>query len=200
MLQAARGGDESVRLAAIQVVGKLGDESTVPALLEIAAADDAELSQAAMEALGRLRGENVNAELTRRLADADGKSLAVLIELVGQRRIGAVAELVKALHHSDEATRNAALVALGAAAGAERFGFANLRSRAGQGAIGFGRCREGIAGGMRANARSRGDGREACRCDGGIVDGHQGSVHSNLRCHGRAEGAGDDRGRGEGWR
>jgi hypothetical protein len=51
------------------------------------------------------------------LAEAKGKTLDVLIELVGKRRINAVAELIKVFHSSDDATRNAALVALGATAG-----------------------------------------------------------------------------------
>ena len=72
-----------MRLAAIQAVGKRGDANSVPALLEIAANSDGELSQAAMTALAQLPGENVNDELARRLPAAEGKSLVVLIETVG---------------------------------------------------------------------------------------------------------------------
>ncbi|MFO0788594.1 MAG: HEAT repeat domain-containing protein [Pirellulales bacterium] len=117
VLTAAEKGDQRIRLAAIEVLGRKGDESTVPTLLEIAASDEAELSQAAKAALVRLAGQKVNAELAQRLHDAKGKPQLVLIELVGQRRIDAVADLVAALRSSDEATRNAALVALGATAG-----------------------------------------------------------------------------------
>jgi HEAT repeat protein len=117
VVRAAGTGDKQVRLAAIQVVGRKGDAAAVPALLAIATDSDAELSQAAKAALAGLPGEKVNAELARRLPEAKGKSLAVLIELVGQRRINAVPELVKALSHGDEATRNAALTALGATVG-----------------------------------------------------------------------------------
>jgi hypothetical protein len=114
---AARDGDMRVRLAAIQAIGKRGDANSVPALLEIAADANSELSQAAVAALSQLPGENVNAELARRLSSASGKSLVMLIETVGQRRVDAAAELVKAIDHSDEATRRAALKALGATAG-----------------------------------------------------------------------------------
>ena len=52
---------------------------------------------------------------------AEGKTLAVLIELVGQRRIDATPALVKALDHPDAAVRSAALTALGATVGAKDF-------------------------------------------------------------------------------
>jgi hypothetical protein len=59
----------------------------------------------------------VNAEIAARLPKAEGKTLPVLMELVGQRRIDATPALVKALDHSDAATRSAALTALGATVG-----------------------------------------------------------------------------------
>jgi HEAT repeat protein len=113
VLEAAGTGDEQVRLAAIALVGRLGDESAVPTLLEIAADSDAELSQAARSALAGLPGKKVDAELAARLAKAKGKSLPVLIELVGERRIEATPDLVKSLESSDAKIRNAALAALG---------------------------------------------------------------------------------------
>jgi len=117
VLQAARKGDEQVRLAAIGVVGRLGDVSSVSSLLEIAADSDAELSQAAKSALAGLPGKKVDADIASRLSAAKGKSQVVLIELVGARRINAIADLVKALNHRDKAIRSAALTALGATAG-----------------------------------------------------------------------------------
>ena len=117
VLKAARVGDTQVRLAAIDVVGRLGDASCVPALLEIAADSNAELSQAAKLALANLPGEQVNADLANRLHTAKGKSMAILIELIGVRRIDATADLVKALDDPDEAIRSVALTALGATAG-----------------------------------------------------------------------------------
>ena len=89
-------------------------------LLKIAADEDAELSEAAKSALAALPGDKVNAELARSVPDAKGKALVVLIELIGKRRINAVAELTKVLHGSDEATRNVALVALGRHGGSRR--------------------------------------------------------------------------------
>lgn len=116
VLQAAREGDSRVRRAAIEVVGKLGGASSVATLLEIASSPDRDLSQAAKAALARLSGDEVNAELVRRVADARGNSLAILFDTIGQRRIAATPHLVKAINHSDESVRRAALKALGATA------------------------------------------------------------------------------------
>ncbi len=116
VLHAVAVGDGQVRLAAIQAVGRLGDASAVPMLLKIATDEDAALSEAAKSALAALPGDAVNVELAHSLTEAKGKSLEVLVELIGKRRINAVAELTKVLHGPDEAARNVALVALGATA------------------------------------------------------------------------------------
>ena len=119
VLGVAKSGPKEVRIAAIGVVGRLGDVSSLPTLLEIATETDVELSQTAKTALAGLPGETINAEVVARLPKADGKTLPVLIELVGQRRIEATPALVKALDHSDAAVRGAALTALGATVGAK---------------------------------------------------------------------------------
>jgi HEAT repeat protein len=116
IVEAARHGDNQLRLAAIQVIGQLGDVSSVPALLEFASGDDAEVSQGARAALAALRGDKVSAELTRRLTAAKGKQLELLIDVVGQRRMDVAGELIKVLDHGDASTRKAALLALGATA------------------------------------------------------------------------------------
>lgn len=117
VLAAARQGDKQVRIAAIGVVGRSSDASGLSALLDIATESDTELAQAAKAALTDLQGKNVNSEIAARLAKADAKSLAVLIELVGQRRIEATAALTKAAKNSDAAIRSAALTALGETVG-----------------------------------------------------------------------------------
>jgi HEAT repeat protein len=116
ILQAARAGDSRVRRAAIEVVGKLGGGSSVGTLIDIASGSDRDLSQAAKAALARLSGDEVNAELIRRVADSKGSSLAILFDTIGQRRINATPQLVKAINHSDETVRRAAIKALGATA------------------------------------------------------------------------------------
>ncbi len=119
VLGVAKSGPKEVRIAAIGVVGRLGDVSSLPTLIEIAIETDSELSQTAKTALAGLPGETINAEIVARLAKADGKTLPVLIEIVGQRRIEATPAFVKAVDHSDAATRSAALTALGATVGAK---------------------------------------------------------------------------------
>ena len=114
VVDAAKRGDKQVRIAAISVIGRLGDASSVPALLEVAAENDVELAQAATSALAVLpTGEKVDGELVNRLSNADGKVLAALIHAVGERRIPATAPLIKAVNHQDAAIRQAALTALG---------------------------------------------------------------------------------------
>ena len=113
ILQAAERGPKQVRRSAIDALGLVGDASCLSALLESAGDADAELAQAAKVALSDLPSQNVDARIVTLLAESDGKSNAVLIELVGQRRIAAVPQLMKALDDSDRSVRAAALTALG---------------------------------------------------------------------------------------
>lgn len=113
VLKAARSSPKPVRIAAIGALGRVGDASCLSPLLEMALDADAELAQSAKTALGDLPGEKVDAEIVTRLAKAQGKIYPLLIEIVGQRRIDAMADLLKAVDHSDKTIRNAALIALG---------------------------------------------------------------------------------------
>ncbi len=113
VLKAAEQGDTQVRLSAIDALKRVGDDSCLAALLEIVIEADADLVQAAKETLAELPGENVDAKIVARLPEAKGKSYPLLIELVGQRRIDAVPDLLKALNHPDQTVRSAALIALG---------------------------------------------------------------------------------------
>ena len=119
VLQAAKTGEKPVRIAAIEFVGRLGDASSVATLLAIATENDAEISAAARQALADLPGKGVNAEIADRLTKSDDALLAVLIDVVGQRRIDATPPLIKALDHRNPAVRTAALKALGATIGPE---------------------------------------------------------------------------------
>ena len=113
VVEAMKTGPKEVRIAAIGAVGHLGDAASLSTLLELAINDDADLAKAARAALAGLPGDKVNAEIIARLPKAQGKTFAVLIELVGERRIDATAALVKALDQDDAAIRGAALTALG---------------------------------------------------------------------------------------
>ena len=121
VLTAARTGPLEVRIAAIDVVGRLGDAASISTLLGIAVEDDEELAQAAKTAMVSLEGEKVDAAIIERLSKAEGKALPLLIEVVGQRRISAAVALVKLVEHPDPKVRNAALTALGATAGPNEF-------------------------------------------------------------------------------
>jgi HEAT repeat protein len=113
VIELAKNGPKEVRAAAIGVVGRLGNSSSLPALLEIASESDSEIAGVAKNALAGLPGESTNADIVARLSSADGKALSTLIELVGLRRIDATPTLVKALDHADQGIRVAALTALG---------------------------------------------------------------------------------------
>jgi HEAT repeat protein len=113
VLKAAGRGPMEVRVAAIGALGRIGNASCLPALLEVAVEPDADVAQTAKDALAVLPGEGVNEEIVSRLSKAQGKSYPVLIELVGRRRLDAVPLLTKALAHSDKSVRSAALIALG---------------------------------------------------------------------------------------
>lgn len=113
VLNAAEQGDAQVRISAIDALRRVGDDSCLAALLRIASEDNADLSQAAKETLAELPGENVDAKIVALLPTAKGKSYPLLIEVVGQRRIDAMPDLLKALNHSDQEVRSAALIALG---------------------------------------------------------------------------------------
>ena len=63
ILQAAKSGAKSVRLAALSVLARLGNASCVPALLEIAADSDEEITGTARAALAGLPGKEVDDEL-----------------------------------------------------------------------------------------------------------------------------------------
>jgi len=112
--EVAQNGPTTLRVAAISVVPELGDAACIPKLLTIAETDDAAISKAVQEALQALRGDNVDAELAGRLAQAEGKARLALIAVVGERRIAAaVPALLKALDDADANVRAATLTALG---------------------------------------------------------------------------------------
>lgn len=113
VLKAAEQGEEQVRLSAIDALRRVGDVSCLPALLKIAVEEEADLAEAAKETLAELPGDGVDEKIVALLPSASGESYPLLIQLVGQRRIDAVPDLLKALNHPDQGVRSAALIALG---------------------------------------------------------------------------------------
>ena len=113
VLKAAEEGPKPVRLSALEALGRVGDASCLDALLAIAVDADADLSLAAKESLVDLPGEKIDKQIVAMLPKADGKSYPLVLEIVGQRRIAAVPEVLAAVKHSDKAVRGAALTTLG---------------------------------------------------------------------------------------
>ncbi len=113
ILKAAKVGQPTVRLAAINALGMVGNVSCVPVLLDIAGEPESELSKAAKSTLAEMKDAGVNNAIAERLPKAEGKMVATLIEIVGLRRIEATQELIKALNNPDKGVRGAAFMALG---------------------------------------------------------------------------------------
>jgi HEAT repeat protein len=120
LLKAANRGPEPVRLAAVAAMGRVGNATCVAPLLQMALDSDTDLAQASKAALIELPGENVDQDIVTRLHGAQGKIYPLLIELVGERRVKAVEELVRALENSDNTVRLAALKSLGTTVPADK--------------------------------------------------------------------------------
>lgn len=106
----ASSGSKEVRLAAVTVLGRVGDASCIDSLLKTAK-QNADLSAAVRAALVAIPDEKVDAEILKRLAGSNDK--LILIEVVGLRQLEATEELVKAVDSPEAEIRAAALQALG---------------------------------------------------------------------------------------
>jgi HEAT repeat protein len=115
-INAAKSGAPELRIAAINILDRLGDASCVPVLLDAATADDVKLAGAAKAALVKLPGADVDAAIVALLKQPSVNARRTGIELVGARRItGAIPELLRV---ADDATiGNASLKILGDLAG-----------------------------------------------------------------------------------
>ncbi|NBV46975.1 MAG: PBS lyase [Planctomycetia bacterium] len=122
LVKAAGAGPREVRAAALTALGQVGNPAAVGTLLAGVTDADADLAAAARAALAELRGAEVDAAIRGRLEKADPALLAVLLELVGQRRIDAVPAAIAAVEHPDLKVRTAALKALGETVDIERLG------------------------------------------------------------------------------
>lgn len=120
VLKAAASGPRPVRIAAVNALGRVGNASCLSPLLQTALESDEELAKSAKTALAELPGQDVDKGIVSLLPDAQGKSYPLLIELVGERRIQAVPELVKALDSGDDSVREAALASLGTTVPADK--------------------------------------------------------------------------------
>ncbi len=119
LLERAGDEDESleVRFLSALVLGKMGDESAVPVLIELLQGDEAELRRAAVVALGQLESPQVVPSLTQALADsAESVRLAAvgaLASLGGDEAAFALAEKVTDTDEPSEDVRANAAFHLG---------------------------------------------------------------------------------------
>lgn len=114
VLRAATDGPTHVRLMALQSLPKVGDGTCVAPLLDAAAKSDPAVVQAVKEGLATIAGDDVNAILTSRLAQATGPMRQMLIELAGLRRIHAATPAIfAAMEKGDPQTFAAGITALG---------------------------------------------------------------------------------------
>ncbi|HWI60079.1 MAG TPA: HEAT repeat domain-containing protein [Bacillota bacterium] len=115
VLKAAQSGPQKLRLVAIGVLDRSGNVASLPVLLEAAASDDAQLAPAALAALARLPGNEVDADVLARLPQSAGKTRQVLIQLVGLRRIeGGLAVILKYAQDTHAGVRSAVIQTIGA--------------------------------------------------------------------------------------
>lgn len=120
ILQAAVEGDDLMQLAAVKLLSRSDEASHLDALLQTAADTNADVALAAATALADMKGERINSHLVELVPAAKGKQLAVLLNLVGKRRIDAIDSLTGSLDDADAGVRQAALAALGETVSAEQ--------------------------------------------------------------------------------
>ena len=114
MRKRAAGGPKEIRLAAIHVLGQMGDASAVTVLLETAVSGEPVLAQAAQASLKKLRGSAVDAAIVTHLDHGDPRARALLLDLVAQHAIAsALPAVLKAADDPNEQIRLAAIKTLG---------------------------------------------------------------------------------------
>jgi len=112
--------EESVRLAGLEALAKLGDASSVLVLAHIAAKSDAAMQTTARASLYSLRGKGVDAAILGNLMQGEAPTRVELILATRERNLGgATPDLLKAAAEPDAAVREAAYAALAALATAD---------------------------------------------------------------------------------
>ena len=94
VLDAVKHYDEAVRVAALQALAKIGDESDIPLLLKAATEASVIEREAARGSLDWLRGESVNQKIMGLIQSADPKLKAELIRSLGQRNVVKATEIL----------------------------------------------------------------------------------------------------------
>lgn len=119
ILEKLKSDSVAVQLAAIDALGALGDDSSVPILLSVANAANSDAVLGSLVALTG-KGSRVNAALMKAAEPPETSTVAV--KALGQRRATEAVQLLLQLSEADSAAiSQAAIVALGRTATQERF-------------------------------------------------------------------------------
>jgi HEAT repeat protein len=111
-----------MKIAAVRVLGTLGDGTVVPILLKAAVSDDEALAITARDSLAVLGGDDVDNQLAHRLENSDGQERLVLVDVAGRRGINRVIPLLlKYVSSDDPELRNSAIDGLGMTVGLKDF-------------------------------------------------------------------------------
>jgi HEAT repeat protein len=111
--EAAVSGEKMVRRAAIEILDRSGNASSLPVLLIDATNEDADISQASLAALARLAGNDVDSEIFTRLQESSGRMRQTLMTVAAHRGIDRALPLIaQSVGDADPATRTAAIQAL----------------------------------------------------------------------------------------
>ena len=114
VLGALADADESVRLVALETLGRVGGAASVPVLLKSAADSPAPFQRVANASLTRISGPGVDAALQQLAGSGDAGFRAAAIRTMGDRaQVAAVATLLKYAADTDSIVSGAACVSLG---------------------------------------------------------------------------------------
>ena len=190
LLQAVKDGPPQVRMAALGALPQLGDDSCIETLLGISTEGDAGLAQALKTALQGLKGEEVDVELTSRLAKAEGDAAPRV-----DRGSGRAAHCGRCSRATQVGQRFRCADSLGGPDGSRfhhRAGptlgphFAGHQAAQARRCRG---CRASAAHGLRPHARSRRLCRGACGRDAGSFEFREVHICGNPRSHGWTQGS-----------
>ena len=123
VLDAVKHDDEAVRVAALQALAKIGDESDIPLLLKIATEASGIDREAARGSLDLLRGESVNQKIIAQIQSAEPKVKAELVRSLGQRNVVKATEtILKTAVDSDPIVRRESFKSLAVVASPKLIG------------------------------------------------------------------------------
>jgi HEAT repeat protein len=113
VLEAAKSSDEQVRIMSLNTLGILGDVATVDVLVKAAAETKGNEQKAAQESLYRLKGEDVDKAILKKLTEAEPKAKVELVRSCDQRNIvSAVPLLLNTAKDADPTVRMESIKAL----------------------------------------------------------------------------------------